>query len=134
MRKILLLGSYLIVFTFGFFVDTFLESKGVGLENVEQKILDQKIEPISGEDQFMTYVDFEKGKFSQSAVKVRKGDYLAVTNKDVEKQMWLTATMSAWTTPRGFAEGERVMQTMNEVGNFSLREKASGAVLLIEVY
>ncbi len=122
------------VLTVGFGLRTLLERAGVSFGKVDQKILNQKVEPVSGQDQFVTYVEFVDGKFSLPTVKVHKGDYLALTNIDKDNLMWLSATMSAWSTVRGYAEGERIMQTFDEVGTYRIGERISGDALVVEVY
>lgn len=134
MKKIIVFLSYLAVLIAGFGLRTLLEKAGVSFGKVDQKILNQQMEPVSGQDQFVTYVNFENGKFSDELVKIHKGDYLAITNTDKDNLMWLNATMSAWTTVRGYAESERAMKTIDEVGMYRISERISGDVLMVEVY
>ncbi len=134
MKKLFIFLSYLVVLVAGFGLRTLLERAGVSFGKVDQKILNQQVEPVSGQDQFVTYVNFENGKFSDELVKIHKGDYLAITNTDKDNLMWLNATMSAWTTVRGYGESERVMKTIDEVGVYRIGERTSGDVLVVEVY
>ncbi len=134
MKKIFVFLSYLVVLAAGFGVRILLEKMGVNFGKVDQKILNQKVESVSGQDQFVTYVDFENGRFSDEIVKIHKGDYLAITNIDKDNLMWLSATMSAWSTVRGYAESERVMKTIDDVGVYRIGERISDDVLTVEVY
>lgn len=134
MKKLFIFLIYVIVLFAGFGIRTVLERFGVSFGKVDQEILSQKTEPVSGHDQFVTYVDFENGNFSLPVVKVHKGDYLAITNIDKENLMWLSATMSAWSTVRGYGEGERLMNTIDDVGVYRIGERTSGGVLTVEVY
>lgn len=134
MKKLFIFLSYVVVLLVGFGLRTILERFGFSFVKVDQKILNQTVESVSGKDQFVTYVDFSDGNFSLPTVKVHKGDYLAITNTDKENLMWLTATMSAWGTVRGYGEGERVMNTIDDTGLYKIFEKNSGEVLSVEVY
>lgn len=130
MKKITL---FILFFSLGYFFRYYAERQRISYMKIEEVVNKPQVEAISGNDQFITYIDFEDGFFSKANVTIRPGDYLAVTNKSSEVQMWLVSTVSALMTPRGYAEGERLQTTLNEVGRFIVTEKISKAVLEVNV-
>ncbi len=69
-------------------------------------------------DNFITYIDFDGEKFSQTNVNIILGNYLAITNQSKVKQMQLNSDSDLLNTPRGYAEGERLMVLMPTKGIF----------------
>lgn len=124
---------FFLVFGVGYFFRYFVEKQEIRYLKIEELVNSPQTEAINGNDQFITYVDYEDGSFSRSSVTIRPGDYLAVTNKSSEAQMWLTSTVSALATPRGYAVGERLQTTLVEIGRYMVVEKISKAVLEVLV-
>ncbi len=123
---------FTIAFCLGYVSYYFVDRYSV--RNLKIDELVEKTEAVEeSSSKFVTYVDFDGKSFSSQKVSMKKGDYLAITNLSNTTQMWLAATVSALTTKRGYAEGERLQIILGEPGLFRVGEKVSGAVVEIEV-
>jgi len=74
-------------------------------------------------DQFITYVNYDGKEFKPSAVTIKKGNYLAITNKSSDKQMWLVSDNADLNTQRGYGEGERLKLTLLKEGRYKVTNR-----------
>lgn len=74
---------------------------------------------------FITYVEFDGEKFLPNRVKIKRGDYLAITNTSNEKLMWLISANSDLKTVRGYGLGERLQVNLSEPGTYVVADKAN---------
>jgi len=130
MRRVI---YFLIVFLLGYLSHFFISRMGYEKIDVATLVDQPKVEALSGNDTFVTYVDFDGTGFSVPKVKIKKGDYLALTNINEETQMWLVSTVSAMSTVRGYANGERLQLALEDVGVYVVGEKNTGSKLEVKV-
>ncbi len=130
MKKVIIL---MVTFSLGYLAHFFVSRMGYEKIDVATIIDNPKVEPLSGNDTFVTYVDFDGKNFSVPQVVIKKGDYLALTNTSDNLQMWLVSTVSAMTTVRGYAMGERLQTILDDVGVYIVGEKNSGSKLKVKV-
>lgn len=130
MKKVIIL---MVTFSLGYLAHFFVSRMGYEKIDVATIIDNPKVEPLSGNDTFVTYVDFDGKNFSVPQVAIKKGDYLALTNTSDNLQMWLVSTVSAMTTVRGYAKGERLQTILDDVGVYIVGEKNSGSKLKVKV-
>lgn len=74
-------------------------------------------------DSFITYVEFNGESFSPNRVKIKRGDYLAITNTSSEKLMWLISANADLKTVRGYGLGERLQVNLSEPGTYVVADK-----------
>jgi plastocyanin len=85
-------------------------------------------------DQFITYIDYDGSKFNPKTVTIKKGNYIAITNKSKDKFMWLISDNVDLNTKRGFGEGERLQLMLLTEGSYKVVDKLnSKAILTITV-
>lgn len=74
-------------------------------------------------DQFITSVVYTGNRFEPRTVRVRKGNYVVITNRSNTSLMWLVSDMPGVMTTRGYAEGEQFQFTSGQVGSFTVSNK-----------
>lgn len=74
-------------------------------------------------DQFITYIDYDGKKFKPSTATIKKGNYLAITNKSSDKQMWLVSDNADLNTQRGYGEGERLQLVLLKEGRYKVTNR-----------
>lgn len=77
----------------------------------------------SSGDQFITYIEYDGSSFHPDQVTLKKGNYLAITNKSKEVLMWLLSDYNGLSTTRGYAEGEQRRIVMTKEGTFIVKDK-----------
>ncbi|MCX7997196.1 MAG: hypothetical protein N2691_05615 [Patescibacteria group bacterium] len=83
---------------------------------------------------FITYVNYENGRFRPASVEIKRGNYIAITNRDTEERMHLDSPRTQLSTVRPYALGERVKTTLSEPGSFTVTNRENPrAVLKITV-
>lgn len=112
----------ILFFALGFLINQFsynltYKSLPDNFKAQSDKVLGKKII-----DEFKTYVNYN-GSFEPKTVLIKKGNYIAITNKSRTEQLWLLSDNSALNTPRGYAEGERLEAIMNQKGTFYITNK-----------
>jgi hypothetical protein len=70
-----------------------------------------------------TYVDYDGIDFSPSRVVINKGFYIAITNQNKEKLMWLQSDNPLLATVRGYGHTERVDTILYQTGIFWVIDK-----------
>jgi len=81
-------------------------------------------------DNFITYVNYDGSKFNPKTVTIKKGNYIAITNKSKNSLMWLVSDNADLNTKRGFGEGERLQLTLIKEGNYKVTNKLDTKALL----
>lgn len=81
-------------------------------------------------DQFITYIDYDGKEFKPSAVTIKKGNYIAITNKGNDQLMWLISNNTDLNTKRGYGEGEKLQLALSKEGEFKVVNKLSPSVSL----
>ena len=85
-------------------------------------------------DNFITYIDYDGTDFSPRKVIIKKGNYIAITNKSKTELMWLVSNNTGLNTKRGYAEGERLQLILLKEGRYvvanRLNTKASTEVVV----
>ena len=77
----------------------------------------------SSGDQFITYVAYDGSSFHPGRVTLKKGNYLAITNKSKEVLMWLLSDYDGLSTTRGYGEGEQRRIVVTKEGTFTVKDK-----------
>lgn len=67
---------------------------------------------------FITYINYENGRFRPSQVTIQRGNYIAITNRDEDELMQLSSSEKMLATVRGYASGERLQTAINEPGTY----------------
>ena len=118
MRTIFLIA---VGFLMGFFLRGYAPNISLTPKSVSDVLVPAKA--AGGQpEQFITHVVYENGKFSQRAVTINKGNYLAVTNNS-DNLMWLDCTDKLFTTPRGYAKSEQLRVKPMELGTYKIQNK-----------
>ncbi len=81
-------------------------------------------------DQFITYIDYDSKGFKPSVVIIKKGNYIAITNKSSDQLMWLISDNADLNTKRGYGEGEKLQLTLLKEGEFKVADKLNPSVSL----
>lgn len=76
----------------------------------------------SGEDSFLTVIEYKDGKFHPGSVSVRKGNYIALVNKSTSL-MWLVSDEPKLNTVRGYGESEEVRYKAEKEGTYQVSNK-----------
>lgn len=137
MPKALLL---ILVFTLGFLVHAFFFPdflynglrQALNIYNPQSaKLLGVQTEKnTQPQYQFMTYVNYNNGRFDPASVTIKRSYYLAITNMSKKEQMWLVSDHPLLNTKRGYAESERLQTILYEVGSYKVSNKLSPGPLL----
>ena len=96
----------------------------VGNRPLEITALSQPILGVKDpDDDFITSVDYNGDQFNRRSVTVKKGNYIAITNKSRDQLMWLISDESNLNTQRGYGEGEKLQLTLLKEGEFKVVNK-----------
>ena len=79
--------------------------------------------PADQENDLITYVDYAAGRFHPDTVTITRGNYVAITNRHKDRQMWLSSEASFLSTVRPYAVGERLQTTIAKPGTFTVIDK-----------
>lgn len=121
-----LLFLLIISFSLGFALHWFITRTQVQ----PVSILGQNVLGQASQNEFITYVDYDGKEFKPGSVTIKKGNYLAITNKSSDKQMWLVSDNADLNTKRGFGEGERLKIILLGMGNYKVTNKLDSRSLL----
>lgn len=77
----------------------------------------------SSVNQFITYVEYDGSSFHPDRVTLKKGNYLAITNKSKDTLMWLLSDYDGLSTTRGYGESEQRRIVVTEEGTFIVKDK-----------
>jgi len=94
-------------------------------------LLGQNVLGRASQDQFITYVDYDGKSFKPGSVIVKKGNYLAITNKSKDQLMWLISQNLDLNTQRGYGEGEKLQLTLLKEGEFKVIDKLNPNTSLV---
>lgn len=86
-------------------------------------LLKQNVLGQASQDQFITYVDYDGKKFKPSVVTIKKGNYIAITNKSSDQLMWLISDNADLNTKRGYGEGEKLQLTLLKEGTYKVANR-----------
>jgi len=86
-------------------------------------LLKQNVLGQASQDQFIAHIDYDGKKFKPSSVIIKKGNYIAITNKSSDQLMWLISDNQDLQTPRGYGEGEKLTTTLLKEGEFKVVDK-----------
>lgn len=123
-----------IVFFAGFFVhawyfpSAFLQNNPATLLKIEK---DSAPEPQTAAVKSLTKIDFTN-EFNPPVVHIVKGYYIAITNKNQKKLMWLKSDNPNLATVRGYGYTEQVYTRLDERGSYTVIDK-DGATLKVIV-
>lgn len=91
--------------------------------NIPDKQTSQSVLGQTSDNQFVTSVTYDGHVFHPDHVMVKKGNYIAITNKSPSELMWLTSNYDALSTKRGFGEGERLQVTLMQEGVYVIHNQ-----------
>lgn len=74
-------------------------------------------------DQFITYIDYDGNEFNPKTVTIKKGNYIAITNKSKDQLMWLVSDNADLNTKRGYGEGEKLQLTLLKEGTYKVTNR-----------
>ncbi len=121
MKRSRLLFLIILAFSLGFalhWLITNLQTKPDISLLPQQNVLEQK-----NSDQFITYIDYDGKEFKPATVTIKKGNYIAITNKSKDKLMWLVSDNADLNTQRGYGEGERLQLTLLKEGSYKVTNR-----------
>lgn len=129
----------LVSFALGFFVHAlffpylFQDGDLVEAKKEVKGIINGKNQYADQNNDLITYVNYEKGRFRPSSVTVTRGNYLAITNRDTKNMMWLTSDEKRLSTVRGYAFGERLQVALSEPATYEIVNKLDQATLTVTI-
>ncbi len=125
MKKLVLIT--LLSFGIGFGTHALLSWKGSTSLNrtvlVPDTMTTKNVLGQSSEDQFITYVVYDGFSFRPDRVTLKKGNYLAITNKSKDTLMWLLSDYDGLSTTRGYGESEQRRIVVTKEGTFIVKDK-----------
>ena len=86
-------------------------------------LLKQNVLGKMSNDQFITYIDYDGKGFKPSSVIVKKGNYIAITNKSSDQLMWLISQNPDLNTQRGYGEGEKLQLILLREGTYKVTNR-----------
>lgn len=122
MKHSRLLFIVIIAFSLGFalhFLITNLQTKPEVSLLLQQRVAGEQ----TTADNFITYVDYDGWEFKPRTVTIKKGNYIAITNKSKDKLMWLVSDNADLNTKRGYGEGERLQLTLLKEGTYKITNR-----------
>lgn len=76
-------------------------------------------------DEFINYIDYDGQAFNPNRITLKKGYYVAITNKSKDKLMWLFSDYDILNTERGYGFTERLQVLLSTPGEYTVIEKSS---------
>lgn len=122
MKHSRLLFIVIIAFSLGFalhFLITNLQTKPEVSLLLQQRVMGEQ----TTADNFITYIDYDGWEFKPRAVTIKKGNYIAITNKSKDKLMWLVSDNQDLNTQRGYGEGEKLQLTLLKEGTYKITNR-----------
>lgn len=140
-KRLKLLLFFIGSFGFGFIVHALFFPYLFSEKQLDQSVRDVtyvknaalQATPADQVNDLITYVDYAAGNFHPSTVTITRGNYVAITNRHKDRQMWLSSTTKFLNTARPYATGERLQTTIKDPGTYSVVDKLNPDVKLTVV-
>lgn len=81
----------------------------------------------------LTISYFKNGRFHPGKIWIKKGYYVGLENSDEDSLMWLESETESLSTVRGYGFGEQLKALLPEEKTHLVKEKNTGASLIIVV-
>ena len=128
-KKLILVG--LLSFVSGFIIHAlffpymFTEKQVIQTSKDISYLKDTKLKatPVDQENDLITYVDYAEGNFHPASITITKGNYVAITNRHKDRQMWLSSEKDFLSTMRPYSTGERLQTTIATAGTYTIIDK-----------